>query len=125
MKKLRVKKEQRSLQRKFKKGLKEQSNNYYKQRLRVAKLPREDCKSKEGFATQSNNLSCNYLRNCLYRRFSVRGIMVKNHNLALAISDCGWGMFRQFLEYKVRDLSYWKIRAKLKFVMFVGIETET
>ncbi|MDQ7818670.1 MAG: RNA-guided endonuclease TnpB family protein [Melioribacteraceae bacterium] len=26
--------------------------------------------------------------------------MVKNHNLALSISDCGWGMFEQFLKYK-------------------------
>ena len=30
--------------------------------------------------------------------------MVKNHNLALAINDCCWGMFRQMLEYKVKDL---------------------
>ena len=30
--------------------------------------------------------------------------MVKDHNLALAINDCGWAMFRQMLEYKVKDL---------------------
>ncbi|GET38990.1 transposase, IS605 OrfB family protein [Microseira wollei NIES-4236] len=27
--------------------------------------------------------------------------MVQNHNLALAISDCGWGMFTNFLAYKL------------------------
>ncbi len=27
--------------------------------------------------------------------------MVRNHNLAKAISDCGWGMFTNFLAYKL------------------------
>lgn len=27
--------------------------------------------------------------------------MVRNHNLAKAISDCGWGMFVNFLAYKL------------------------
>ena len=28
--------------------------------------------------------------------------MVRNHNLAKAISDCGWGMFCTMLKYKLK-----------------------
>ena len=101
LKKLRV--EQRSLQRKFKKGLKEQSNNYYKQRLRVAKLHEKIANQRKDLLHKvTTYLATTYETVCIEDLY-VRG-MVKNHNLALAISDCGWGMFRQFLEYKVRDL---------------------
>ena len=101
LKKLRV--EQRSLQRKFKKGLKEQSNNYYKQRLRIAKLHEKIANQRKDLLHKvTTYLATTYETVCIEDLY-VRG-MVKNHNLALAISDCGWGMFRQFLEYKVRDL---------------------
>jgi putative transposase len=30
--------------------------------------------------------------------------MIKNRKLSLAISDCGWGKFRQMLTYKAADL---------------------
>ena len=30
--------------------------------------------------------------------------MIKNHHLAQAISDCGWGMFINMLEYKCDNL---------------------
>ena len=101
LKKLRV--EQRSLQRKFKKGLKEQSNNYYKQRLRVAKLHEKIANQRKDLLHKvTTYLATTYETVCIEDLY-VRG-MVKNHNLALAISDCGWGMFRQFLEHKVKDL---------------------
>ncbi|MEA5541631.1 RNA-guided endonuclease TnpB family protein, partial [Limnoraphis robusta Tam1] len=32
---------------------------------------------------------------------NVKG-MVRNHNLAKAISDCGWGMFLNFVDYKAK-----------------------
>jgi putative transposase len=69
-----LKKEQRSLSRKFQKG-KEQSNNYRKQRLKVTKIHEK-----------ISNQRKDYL-----------------HKLT-TINDCGWGMFRQMLEYKVKDL---------------------
>ena len=101
LRKLRV--EQRSLQRKFKKGLKEQSNNYYKQRLRVAKLHEKVANQRKDLLHKvTTYLATTYETVCI-EDLNVSG-MVKNHNLALAISDCGWGMFRQFLEYKVKDL---------------------
>lgn len=101
LKKLRA--EQRSLQRKFKKGAKEQSNNYQKQRLKVAKLHEKIANQRKDLLHKvTTYLATTYETVCI-EDLNVSG-MVKNHNLALAISDCGWGMFRQFLEYKVKDL---------------------
>lgn len=101
LKKLRI--EQRSLQRKLKKGLKEQSNNYYKQRLRVAKLHEKIANQRKDLLHKvTTSLATQYETVCI-EDLNVAG-MIKNRKLALAISDCGWGLFRQFLEYKVKDL---------------------
>lgn len=101
LKKLRI--EQRSMQRKFKKGAKEQSNNFKKQRLRVAKMYEKISNQRKDLLHKiTTKLATQYETVCI-EDLNVSG-MVKNHNLALAISDCGWGMFRQFLEYKVKDL---------------------
>lgn len=100
-KKLRV--EQRSLQRKFKKGAKEQSKNYQKQRLKVAKLHEKIANQRKDLLHKvTTSLATQYETVCI-EDLNVAG-MIKNRKLALAISDCGWGMFRQFLEYKVKDL---------------------
>lgn len=101
LKKLRV--EQRSLQRKFKKGAKEQSNNYQKQRLKVAKLHENIANQRKDLLHKvTTSLATQYETVCI-EDLNVAG-MIKNRKLALAISDCGWGMFRQFLKYKVKDL---------------------
>jgi len=101
LKKLRA--EQRSLQRKFKKGAKEQSNNYQKQRLKVAKLHEKIANQRKDLLHKvTTSLATQYETVCI-EDLNVAG-MIKNRKLALAISDCGWGMFRQFLEYKVKDL---------------------
>lgn len=99
--KLRI--EQRSLQRKFKKGAKEQSKNYYKQKLKVAKLYEKiSNQRKDGLHKITTYLASTYETICI-EDLSVKS-MIKNRNLSLAISDMGWGMFRQMLEYKSKDL---------------------
>ena len=101
LKKLRV--EQRSLKRKFKKGAQEQSKNYQKQRLKVAKLHEKVANQRKDLLHKVTTYLANTYETVCIEDLNVSG-MVKNHSLALAISDCGWGMFRQFLEYKVKDL---------------------
>ena len=99
--KLRV--EQRSLQRKFKKGVKEQSKSYYKQKLKVAKLHEKiSNQRKDRLHKITTYLSDTYETICI-EDLSVEN-MIKNRNLSFAISDMGWGMFRQMLEYKSKDL---------------------
>lgn len=99
--KLRV--EQRKMSRKFKKGSKIQSNNYQKQKLVVAKLHEKISNQRNDFLHKvTSELASTYHTVCI-EDLNVKG-MVKNHKLALAISDCGWGQFRTLSQYKVADL---------------------
>ena len=41
------------------------------------------------------------LDNNIDKQYSVN--MVKNHSLARSISDCAWGQFLEFLDYKAED----------------------
>lgn len=89
-----LKREQRSLSRK-QKG----SNHYKKQKMKVSLLHEHIKNQRKDYLHKiSKYLIDNYNTICM-ENLNVNG-MIKNHNLARAISDMGWGEFKSFLDYK-------------------------
>ena len=96
---------QRTASRRYQQGKKreEQSNNWRKAVRQVAKIHERIAFQRHDYLHKvSTWIARNYSTVCV-ETLNVKG-MQKNHHLAQAISDCGWGMFLNMLEYKCDNL---------------------
>ncbi|MBD0301080.1 MAG: IS200/IS605 family element transposase accessory protein TnpB [Tolypothrix sp. T3-bin4] len=89
-----LKKKQQSLARKQK-----SSKNRYKAKSKVSKVHSKIRRVREDFLHKLSRKIVNENQVIAVENLNVKG-MVRNHNLAKAISDCGWGQFCTRLKYK-------------------------
>lgn len=95
-------KHEKNLKRKQKKLARKQkgSNSRNKYRKVVAKVYERVSNSRQDFLHKLSHKLTSDSQAVIVENLHVKG-MVRNHNLAKAISDCGWGMFTNFLAYKL------------------------
>ena len=95
-------KHEKNLKRKQKKLARKQngSNSRNKYRQVVAKVYERVSNSRQDFLHKLSYKLVSDSQAVIVENLHVKG-MVRNHNLAKAISDCGWGMFINFLAYKL------------------------
>lgn len=86
------------LQRKFSRKQKG-SKRRNRFRLRISKLHEKVANQRIDFLHKVSNEITNRFDTICMEDLQVKN-MVKNHKLASAISDVGWGMFRTFIQYK-------------------------
>ncbi len=96
------KKHEKNLARKQKKLARKQlgSNTRHKARKLVAKVHARISNSRQDFLHKLSRKLTNESQVIVVENLNVRGL-VRNHKLAQAISDVGWGMFVNFLSYKL------------------------
>ena len=97
LKRLRV--EQRTLKRRFRKGAKEQSKGYQKQKLVVAKLHEKVSNQRKDFLHKTSTAIVKQFDTVVMEDLNIVG-MVKNKNLSRSIADVGWSMFENQVRYK-------------------------
>ncbi len=90
--------EQRKLQRKFKKGVNEQSKGHQKQKLIVAELHEKIANRRKDFLQKTSTAIIKQYDTICLEDLNIQGMM--KSNLAKAISDVSWGEFTRMLEYK-------------------------
>ncbi len=97
-------KHQRNLKRKQQKLSRKQKESITQQkaRLAVAKVHSKISRCREDFLHKVSRKILNKNQVIVVENLNVKG-MVRNHNLAKAISDCGWGMFCTMLKYKAEN----------------------
>jgi putative transposase len=95
-------KHEKNLKRKQQKLAKKQkgSNSRNKAKKTVAKVYERVTKSRQDFLHKLSRKLVNENQVVVVENLNVKG-MVRNHNLAKAISDAGWGTFTNFLAYKL------------------------
>jgi len=96
---------QRSMSRKYQVGKKrdEQSNNWKKARLRVARLQERVAFQREDYLHKVSAWIARNYENVFVEDLNVKG-MVKNRRLAKSVSDCSWSRFLAMLRYKCDNL---------------------
>ena len=98
-------KHEKNLKRKQQKLARKQkgSKSRNKYRRLVAKVYERVSNSRQDFLHKLSYKLASDSQAVIVESLHVKG-MVRNHNLAKAISDCGWGMFTNFLAYKLERL---------------------